>query len=53
VIKQLRKEGYNIRDDDLKHLGPARHEHINPYGHYSFNVKEELQRKGLRSLRNP
>lgn len=53
VVGQLREEGHKIRDDDLKHLGPARHEHINPYGHYSFNVQEELQRKGLRPLRNP
>jgi TnpA family transposase len=52
AIKQLREEGYDIKDDDLKHLGPARHEHINPYGHYSFNVQEELQRKGLRPLRS-
>jgi len=52
AIKQLRGEGYDIRDDDLKHLGPARHEHINPYGHYTFNVQQELQRKGLRPLRN-
>jgi TnpA family transposase len=53
VIEQLRKEGYQIKDDDLKHLGPARYEHINPYGHYTFNVQQELQRKGLRPLRNP
>jgi hypothetical protein len=46
-------EGYPINDDDLRHLGPARHEHINPYGHYTFNVQQELQRKGLRPLRNP
>jgi TnpA family transposase len=53
IIEQLRKGGYQISDDDLKHLGPARHEHINPYGHYTFNVQQELQRKGLRPLRNP
>lgn len=53
IIEQLRKEGYQINDDDLRHLGPARHEHINPYGHYTFNVQQELQRKGLRPLRHP
>ena len=52
IIEQLRKEGYHISDDDLRHLGPARHEHINPYGHYTFNIQQELQRKGLRPLRN-
>ena len=53
VIDQLRKEGYQINDDDLRHLGPSRFEHINPYGHYTFNVQQELQRKGLRPLRHP
>jgi hypothetical protein len=53
VIGQLRTEGYPIKDDDLRHLGPARYEHINPYGHYTFNVQQELQRKGLRPLRTP
>lgn len=53
IIKQLRTEGYQISDEDLRHLGPARHEHINPYGHYAFNVQHELQRKGLRPLRTP
>lgn len=53
IIEQLRQEGYHINDDDFKHLAPARHEHINPYGHYTFNVQQELQRKGLRPLRKP
>ena len=53
IIEQLRKEGYKINDEDLRHLGPARYEHINPYGHYTFNIQQELQRKGLRPLRNP
>jgi TnpA family transposase len=45
VINQLKVEGYEINEDDLKHLSPARHEHINPYGKYEFNVEEELNRK--------
>ncbi len=53
AIEQLREEGHQINDDDLKHLGPARHEHINPYGQYTFNVQQELERKGLRQLRKP
>jgi hypothetical protein len=39
IIEQLRKEGYWINDDDLKHPGPARHGPINPYGQYTFNVQ--------------
>jgi TnpA family transposase len=51
IIKQLRKEGYPIHEEDLKHLSPARYEHINPYGNYEFNIEVELNRKELRPLR--
>ena len=51
AINQLKAAGYDINEDDLKHLSPARHEHINPYGKYEFNVEEELNRKSLRPLR--
>jgi hypothetical protein len=43
-------EGYHSSDDDLKHLGPARHEHIHSYGHYTFNVQQELERKERRPV---
>jgi TnpA family transposase len=29
IIKQLRREGYPIHEEDLKHLSPARYGHIN------------------------
>lgn len=51
VIEQLKREGYPVQEDDLKHLSPARYDHINPYGQYHFNVEEVLNRKGLRPLR--
>lgn len=53
IVEQLRVEGYQINESDLRHLGPARFEHINPYGQYTFNVRQELARKGLRPLRKP
>jgi TnpA family transposase len=53
IITQLKAEGYNISDEDIKHLSPARYEHINPYGKYSFKVTEGLNRKELRPLRKP
>lgn len=53
IIEQLRREGYQINDEDLKHLSPARFEHIHPYGHYVFNIEKELARKDLRPLRQP
>jgi Tn3 transposase DDE domain len=51
IIKQLKKEGYPIHDDDLRHLSPARYEHINPYGNYEFNVGVQFSREKLRPLR--
>ena len=37
----------------VTHLSPARYEHLNVFGKYSFPVKEELSRKALRPLRRP
>lgn len=51
VIEQLKVEGYPIMESDLRHLSPARFEHINPYGKYRFDIDKELQRKELRPLR--
>ena len=51
VIKQLQTEGYRINEEDLKHISPARYEHINVYGKYSFPVGQTLARQGLRELR--
>ena len=53
VLDQLRNEGYELNEDDIKHLSPARSEQINMYGKYYFNVEEGLKRKGLRDLRKP
>lgn len=53
IIEQLRREGYQVNDEDLKHLSPARFEHIHPYGHFVFNIEKERARKGLRPLRHP
>ncbi len=49
---QLRREGRRVDDADVRHLSPARYEHINVYGKYLFPVKEELSRRKLRPLRN-
>jgi hypothetical protein len=39
--------------DALTRERPTRHEHINFYGQYHFNIEEAQQRQGLRSLRQP
>lgn len=38
VIEGLKAEGYPVTDEEVAHLSPARYEHINPYGRYSFEV---------------
>jgi len=53
VITQLRAEGYPVQDEDLVHLSPARFEHINRLGKYTFAEQETLLRSGLRPLRQP
>ena len=53
VITQLRAEGYPVQDEDLVHLSPARFEHINQLGKYTFAERETLLRNGLRPLRQP
>lgn len=53
ALDELKNEGYEIKEDDMKNLSPARSEHINMYGKYYFNVEEGLKKKGLRELRKP
>lgn len=53
AIEQLKSEGYEVKDEDIKELSPARSEHINMFGRYYFNVEEGLKRKELRELRKP
>ena len=54
ALTQLRKEGYQVRDEDVSRLSPFIHErHINLLGRYSFAVPEAVRRGELRPLRNP
>ena len=53
ALEQLRAEGHPVDEADVKHLSPARYEHINVFGKYAFPVAEELGRKQLRPLRRP
>jgi TnpA family transposase len=49
----LRESGHDIRDEDLAHLSPARHEHVNRYGRYHFDVEGAPDARVLRPLRAP
>lgn len=51
AIRQLRDEGYEVRDLDLAHLSPTLYDHINPYGKYSFDSSRPLASPVLRPLR--
>ena len=51
AVEQLKSKGYPIMDEDLKHLSPARHGHVNPYGRFIFEIDREFQRRELRPLR--
>ena len=53
ALDQLKSEGYEVKEEDVKNLSPARSEHINMYGKYYFNVEEGPKRKDLRELRKP
>ena len=53
AVDQIRREGFLVDDADLQYISPARFEHINAYGTYSFPVREEFNRQTLRPLRNP
>lgn len=53
VIAHLRTEGHQVADADIARLSPARYEHINVYGKYTFDVDTWLNQATVRSLRTP
>jgi TnpA family transposase len=53
ALEHLASSGEPVIDEDLVHLSPTLHEHINPYGKYRFDVDHGLSRSGLRPLRQP
>jgi TnpA family transposase len=53
VLKQLRKEGYLVRDENVARMAPMLHKHMNMMGRYSFEVPESVARGELRPLRDP
>jgi TnpA family transposase len=53
ALNQIRKEGYEVRKEDVARLSPLVHDHVNMLGRYSFAVPEAVSRGELRPLRNP
>jgi hypothetical protein len=50
---RLRKEGFEIRDEDVARLSPLGHDHINMLGRYTFKLPQRVARGELRPLRDP
>ena len=52
-LDQLRREGFEVRDEDVVRLSPLAHEHVNMLGRYTFTLPEPVARGELRPLRSP
>jgi TnpA family transposase len=53
AIAPLNRAGHQIAAAAVKHLSPARYEHLHVFGKYSCPVQEELRRKTRRPLKRP
>jgi len=53
IIKQLKKEVFGVRQEDLHRVSPAPFEHINRLGKYDFKRETNAQGNVLRPLRLP
>ncbi len=52
ALNQLRRSGFDVRDDDVQRLSPLGHDHINLLGRYQFSTAD-LGSGQLRPLRDP
>jgi TnpA family transposase len=53
ALKQLRREGHLVREEDIARLSPLVYAHINLLGRYSFAIPEAVLRGELRPLHDP
>ncbi|MEE1745662.1 Tn3 family transposase [Streptomyces sp. JV184] len=51
AVKQLRADGFDVRDEVVARLSPFVRHHINMFGRYSFQLPDLPG--GLRPLRDP
>ena len=52
ALDQLRRDGHDVHDDDVRRLSPLGHDHINLLGRYQFNATDLLN-DSLRPLHDP
>jgi len=50
AVEHLRSEGTTIANEDLEHLSPLQHEHVNLHGRYVFSAPDHLRHGPLRPL---
>ena len=50
ALKHLKKESFEIKEEDEARLSPLVHGHVNVLGHYSFTLAESVLRGELRPL---
>jgi TnpA family transposase len=53
ALRQLRKEAFEVKDEDVARLSPLGHEHINMLDRYAFSLPDRIAGGELRPLRNP
>ena len=53
ALDQLRREGVEVKPEDVARLAPLGYKHFNFLGRYSFNLAEFIARGQLRPLREP
>jgi hypothetical protein len=53
VLKQLRREGFPVRESDEANLSPLINDHISMLGKYPFVIPDPVAQGHLRPLRNP
>ena len=53
ALKELRTEGFEVKDEDVQRLWPLSYKHINFLGRYHFTLPETVANGQLRPLRNP
>ncbi len=53
ALRQLRKERFEVKDEDVAQLSPVGYDHINMLGRYTFKLPQRVGRGELRPLRNP
>jgi hypothetical protein len=52
AVRQLKAQGYPVRDEDMARLSPFVHKHLGVHGAYNF-LLPDLAPGAIRDLRDP